>query len=40
MSLLLIVGVALRRAVQLNSITGLCITRLDVLDGLEPKKIS
>jgi len=28
-------GVALRRAIQINSITGLCITKLDVLDGLE-----
>ena len=27
--------VAMRRAVQINSITGLCITKLDVLDGLE-----
>jgi len=26
---------ALRRAVQINSITGLCVTKLDVLDGLE-----
>jgi adenylosuccinate synthase len=25
---------ALRRAVQLNGVTGLCITKLDVLDGL------
>ncbi|MDH5424736.1 MAG: adenylosuccinate synthase [Gammaproteobacteria bacterium] len=28
-------GVAMRRAAQVNSITGLCITKLDVLDGLE-----
>ncbi len=28
-------AVALRRAKQLNSLTGLCITKLDVLDGLE-----
>jgi adenylosuccinate synthase len=28
-------GVALRRAAQINSLTGLCITKLDVLDGLE-----
>ena len=28
-------GVALRRSAQVNSITGLCITKLDVLDGLE-----
>lgn len=27
--------VALKRAVWLNSITGLCLTKLDVLDGLE-----
>ena len=27
--------VALRRAVQLNGVTGLCVTKLDVLDGLE-----
>ncbi|CAK0776609.1 Adenylosuccinate synthetase [Gammaproteobacteria bacterium] len=27
--------VALRHAVQLNSVTGLCVTKLDVLDGLE-----
>ena len=27
--------VAMRRAIQLNSITGLCLTKLDVLDGLE-----
>ena len=26
---------ALRRAIQLNGITGLCITKLDVLDGLD-----
>jgi len=32
-------GVALRRAAQVNSITGLCITKLDVLDGLETLKI-
>jgi adenylosuccinate synthase len=28
-------GVALRRAAQINSLTGLCITKLDVLDGLD-----
>jgi adenylosuccinate synthase len=28
-------GVALRRSIQNNSVTGLCITKLDVLDGLE-----
>ena len=27
--------VALRQAVQINSISGLCLTKLDVLDGLE-----
>ncbi len=27
--------VALRRSIQLNSISGLCITKLDVLDGLD-----
>ncbi|MDH5766563.1 MAG: adenylosuccinate synthase [Gammaproteobacteria bacterium] len=32
-------GVALRRAAQVNSITGLCITKLDVLDGLENLQI-
>ncbi len=32
-------AVALRRAVQVNSITGLCITKLDVLDGLESIRI-
>ena len=28
-------GVALRRAIQNNSISGLCVTKLDVLDGLD-----
>ena len=32
-------GVAMRRAAQVNSITGLCITKLDVLDGLETIQI-
>ncbi len=32
-------AVALRRAAQVNSITGLCITKLDVLDGMETLKI-
>jgi len=32
-------GVALRRAAQINSTTGLCITKLDVLDGLETLNI-
>jgi adenylosuccinate synthase len=31
--------VAIRRAVQLNSITGFCLTKLDVLDGLETLRI-
>ena len=30
---------ALRRAVQINSVSGLCLTKLDVLDGLETVKI-
>ncbi len=28
-------AVAMRRAIQINSISGLCITKLDVLDGLK-----
>lgn len=32
-------AVVLRRAMQTNSISGLCITKLDVLDGLETIKI-
>lgn len=32
--------VALRRAVQLNGVTGLCVTKLDVLDGLETLKLA
>lgn len=32
-------AVAIKRAVQLNSITGFCLTKLDVLDGLETIKI-
>ncbi len=32
-------AVALRRSSQLNSISGLCITKLDVLDGMESVKI-
>jgi adenylosuccinate synthase len=32
-------AVALRRAVRINSITGICLTKLDVLDGLEEVKI-
>jgi len=31
--------VALRRSLEINSVTGLCITKLDVLDGLETLKI-
>ena len=30
---------ALRQAVQINSISGLCLTKLDVLDGLETIRI-
>lgn len=32
-------SVILRRAIQLNSISGLCITKLDVLDGLSTVRI-
>ncbi|EWH08440.1 adenylosuccinate synthetase [Catenovulum agarivorans DS-2] len=32
-------AVAMRRAVQINSITGFCMTKLDVLDGLKEIKI-
>jgi len=32
-------AVALRRAVRINSITGICLTKLDVLDGLEEVNI-
>jgi adenylosuccinate synthase len=32
-------AVALRQAVQINSISGLCLTKLDVLDGLERLRI-
>jgi adenylosuccinate synthase len=32
-------AVAMKRAVQINSITGLCLTKLDVLDGLDTLKI-
>jgi adenylosuccinate synthase len=32
-------AVALRRAAQINSLTGLCITKLDVLDGLKTIRI-
>ena len=30
---------ALKRSIQINGITGLCITKLDVLDGLETVKL-
>ncbi|MGJ8686514.1 MAG: adenylosuccinate synthase [Spongiibacteraceae bacterium] len=32
-------GVALRQAVRINSVTGICLTKLDVLDGLETVRI-
>jgi len=32
-------AVALKRAVNINSVTGLCLTKLDVMDGLESVKI-
>ncbi len=32
-------AVALRQAVQINSISGLCLTKLDVLDGLDTIRI-
>lgn len=32
-------AVLLRRSIELNSITGLCLTKLDVLDGLETIRI-
>ena len=32
-------AVAMKRAVQINSITGFCLTKLDVLDGLDTLKI-
>ena len=32
-------AVALRRAVQVNSISGLCVTKLDVLDGMDTIKL-
>lgn len=31
--------VALRRSLEINSVTGMCITKLDVLDGMETVKI-
>lgn len=33
-------AVLLRRSIELNSITGLCMTKLDVLDGLETVRIA
>lgn len=33
-------AVLLRRSIELNSITGLCMTKLDVLDGLDVLKIA
>ncbi|MCW8878438.1 MAG: adenylosuccinate synthase [Kangiellaceae bacterium] len=32
-------AVALKRAIQVNSVSGICLTKLDVLDGLEVVKI-
>lgn len=32
-------SVALRRSITINSVTGMCITKLDVLDGLETVRI-
>ncbi len=32
-------AVALRRSVQINSVSGLCITKLDVMDGLDTLRI-
>jgi len=32
-------GAALKRSIRLNGISGLCITKLDVLDGLETIKL-
>ncbi len=32
-------AVAIKRAIQINSITGFCLTKLDVLDGLKTIKI-
>lgn len=33
-------GVAMRRAARINSLSGLCITKLDVLDGLKTLKLA
>ena len=32
-------AVALRHAIQINSVSGVCLTKLDVLDGLETVKV-
>ena len=32
-------AVAMRRSIQINGVSGLCITKLDVLDGLERLKV-
>lgn len=32
-------AVAMKRSIQINGVTGLCITKLDVLDGVETLKI-
>ncbi|MBT1443888.1 adenylosuccinate synthase [Shewanella sp. JM162201] len=32
-------AVAMKRAIQINSLTGICLTKLDVLDGLKEVKI-
>src|SRR5690554_8235056 len=32
-------AVILRRAIEINSISGLCLTKLDVLDGLDSIRI-
>jgi adenylosuccinate synthase len=32
--------VALKRSFQINSVSGLCVTKLDVLDGLETLKLA
>ncbi len=32
-------AVAVRRAVQINSVSGICLTKLDVLDGLDVVKV-
>ncbi len=33
-------AVSLRRSAQINSLTGICLTKMDVLDGLETLKIA